>query len=163
MEKKPNYPLLLKQIQALLGAETDEVANLATVAAVLFDTLPDVNWAGFYKVAGDELLLGPFQGKPACIRLPYGKGVCWAAVLRKQTVRVDDVHAFNGHIACDSASASEIVVPIYVHGRVWGVLDIDSPVKNRFTPDEETLLEEVATLLTNTTRFNGGSPEKNKI
>ena len=117
---------------SLLDGESDVIANLANASALIYDVLPDINWAGFYFVKGDELVLGPFQGKPACVRLKNGKGVCWAAVVKGETVVVGDVHEFAGHIACDSASRSEIVVPMRKSGEVFAVLDVDSPTLNRF-------------------------------
>lgn len=129
-----NISDLPQMMAALLEGETDTVANLANASALLFDVLPDVNWAGFYFLKGDCLVLGPFQGKPACVRLPLGKGVCSAAVQRDQVVVVPDVYAFAGHIACDSASRSEVVFPLHREGRVVAVLDIDSPVPDRFAP-----------------------------
>ncbi len=122
---------LPKLMSSLLEGETDEIANLANAAALIFDVVPRLNWAGFYFLRGDELVLGPFQGKPACVRLK-GKGVCWTAVTEDKPVVVEDVHEFAGHIACDSASASEMVVPLHKGGKVYAVLDIDSPELNRF-------------------------------
>lgn len=137
--------LLAETIKAISEDVTDAVANLANFSAVLFDALDRVNWAGFYRLLPDgSLLLGPFQGKPACIRLEAGKGVCGAAVARGETVVVDNVHAFPGHIACDSASRSEIVIPLRRGGQLWGVLDIDSPVEARFGDAERTALEAAA-------------------
>ena len=137
--------LLAETIKAISEDVTDAVANLANFSAVLFDALDRVNWAGFYRLLPDgALLLGPFQGKPACIRLDAGKGVCGAAVARGETVVVDNVHAFPGHIACDSASRSEIVIPLRRGGQLWGVLDIDSPVEARFGDAERTALETAA-------------------
>lgn len=137
--------LLAETIKAISEDVTDAVANLANFSAVLFDALDRVNWAGFYRLLPDgALLLGPFQGKPACIRLEAGKGVCGAAVARGETVVVDNVHAFPGHIACDSASRSEIVIPLRRGGQLWGVLDIDSPVEARFGDAERTALEAAA-------------------
>lgn len=136
-----DYALLNRQLLALLEDEPDRTANLANAAALLMDQLPDLNWAGFYLVGPgrgaadpDELVLGPFQGKPACLRLPYNRGVCGTSWARGEAVLVDDVHAFPGHIACDAASASELVLPIPgPGGRVVGVLDLDSPTRGRFT------------------------------
>ena len=137
-----NYNQLLAQLTALLQGETDVIANMANMAAVLYHNLPQVNWAGFYVRRKDELVLGPFQGQPACMRLKRGRGVCWAAVEKQETIIVPDVHAFAGHIACDSASQSEIVVPILKEGHAWGVLDIDSPMKARFTQQDKAFLEQ---------------------
>ena len=129
--------LRLKQLEALLETESDWLANLANFSAFIFYELEQLNWVGFYRLKANELVLGPFQGKVACTRLKRGKGVCWAAAQNKETLIVNDVHQFPGHIACDSASQSEIVVPIFVQGNLWGVLDIDSPVKNRFTVQDQ--------------------------
>ncbi len=137
--------LLAETVRAISEGVTDEVADLANFSAVIFGTLDRVNWAGFYRLLPDgALLLGPFQGRPACIRLDAGKGVCGAAVVRGETVVVDDVHAFPGHIACDSASRSEIVIPLSRKDVLWGVLDIDSPVEARFGDAERTALEAAA-------------------
>ena len=133
MCKTVNYPLLLQQLQALTEDVPYETANLANAAALLWQTLPDINWAGFYKMENGELVLGPFQGKPACVRIPMGKGVCGTAAAEDQVQLVYNVHEFPGHIACDSASNAEIVVPIHKDGKIWGVLDIDSPILYRFT------------------------------
>jgi len=135
---------LVAQARALLEGERDATANAANVAALVFHTLPDLNWAGFYWMKGGELVLGPFQGKPACVRIAVGKGVCGTAVQRRETIVVPDVHAFPGHIACDSASNSEVVVPVMHGGRVIGVLDVDSPKPGRFGDAEARALEEVA-------------------
>lgn len=125
---------------------TDPVSNMANISAVLFGGLTQVNWVGFYVRRGEELLLGPFQGKPACVRIALGKGVCGTAAQTGQIQRVENVHNFPGHIACDSASQSEIVIPIFKEGRVWGVLDLDSPVLARFTPQDQVFLEKAARL-----------------
>lgn len=126
-------------MSSLLEGESDVIANMANASALIFDVVPDINWAGFYFVKGDELVLGPFQGKPACVRLKNGKGVCWAAVVKGETVVVGDVHEFAGHIACDSASRSEIVVPMRKSGEVFAVLDVDSPTLNRFDELKEII------------------------
>lgn len=126
--------------------ETDPVANMANMAAVLFNGLENLNWAGFYVLRGDTLVLGPFQGKPACVRIALGKGVCGTAAQTGQTQLVKNVHEFKGHIACDSASNSEIVVPIFKDGHVWGVLDIDSPVLARFDETDKCYLERIVRL-----------------
>lgn len=141
------YRQLASQIRGLLGGERDPLANTANVAAMLYHALPQVNWAGFYRLAGGELILGPFQGKPACVRLPLGKGVCSAATMQMETVIAPDVHAFPGHIACDAASKSEIVVPIIHGGRVLGVLDLDSPVTHRFDSADQEGLEAIVAIL----------------
>ena len=151
MTKTPNYALLRKQLESILSMETDPVANMANTAAVLFNGLENLNWAGFYVLRGKELVLGPFQGKPACVRIALGKGVCGTAAQTGQTQRVEDVHQFPGHIACDSASNSEIVVPIFKNGAVWGVLDIDSPVLARFGQAEQTFFEQAVHIFTEKT------------
>lgn len=136
-----DYQLLRKQLAALLEEETFFVPALSNASALLKETLTDINWAGFYLMREGALVLGPFQGKPACIHIAVGKGVCGTAVQKDQTMLVADVHEFVGHIACDSASNSEIVVPIHKNGTIVGVLDIDSPIKNRFTKDDQEGLE----------------------
>ena len=142
-----DYAGLAAQLRALIQGVPHPIANLANASALLFDALEDVNWAGFYLLEGDTLVLGPFQGKPACIEIPLGKGVCGTAARRNETVRVEDVHRFPGHIACDSASQSEIVVPLRRNGAVFGVLDIDSSRPARFTPADQTGLEAFARTL----------------
>jgi GAF domain-containing protein len=137
---------LLEELRALLAGEPDPIANAANVASLIFARIPRLNWAGFYFLKGDTLVLGPFQGLPACTRIPLGRGVCGTAAEKNQTIVVDDVHQFPGHIACDSASLSEIVVPLTIHGRLSGVLDIDSPEHARFGAAERTLMEAIATL-----------------
>ncbi|SEO84684.1 GAF domain-containing protein [Amphibacillus marinus] len=135
-----SYSLLFKQLKALIEDESDVIANLSNSAALLNQFLTDVNWVGFYLLKDNQLVLGPFQGLPACVRIEVGKGVCGTAVSEQQTKRVADVHAFPGHIACDAASQSEIVIPVFKDDQVIGVLDIDSPIKNRFDQiDEENL------------------------
>lgn len=146
MTTNPPYDLLLRQLEGVLSMSTDPVSNMANISAVLFDGLTQVNWVGFYVRRGEELLLGPFQGKPACVRIALGKGVCGTAAQTGQIQRVENVHNFPGHIACDSASQSEIVIPIFKEGRVWGVLDLDSPVLARFTPQDQVFLEKAARL-----------------
>lgn len=126
------YRDLLGALDALTESEPDALANMANAAALIWQYLPDLNWAGFYRAVGDELVLGPFQGKPACIRIPFGQGVCGAAAATRAVQCVADVHAFPGHIACDAASAAELVVPIVHAGRLIGVLDLDSPTAGRF-------------------------------
>jgi len=136
LSKTEHYAELVTQARALLGDERDRIANAANFSALLYHSLPDLNWAGFYFYDGSELVVGPFQGKPACVRIPIGKGVCGTAAHTRQTQVVPDVHAFPGHIACDAASRSEIVVPlIAANGSLVGVWDVDSPVAGRF--DEE--------------------------
>ncbi|GAK20167.1 hypothetical protein JCM19052_643 [Vibrio sp. JCM 19052] len=134
------YQRLTKQAVALIESEKDYIANLANISSLLFMELDDLNWAGFYLKKGDELVLGPFQGKPACVRIPMGRGVCGTAAQTNSAQRVYDVHEFEGHIACDAASNSEIVIPFTINGEVAGVLDIDSPNIGRFNEiDEEGL------------------------
>ena len=144
-----DYQLLCAELQALTDGIPYETANLANASALLWDSLPNINWAGFYKMEDGALILGPFQGKPACIRIEVGKGVCGTAVIQNTTQRVADVHAFPGHIACDSASNSEIVIPIRVKGDIWGVLDIDSPLFDRFSPADQAGLEAFVRVLEN--------------
>lgn len=134
-DKASLYRELIAAADALTDGEPDGIANMANIAALLFEVLPDLNWAGFYRVRDDELVLGPFQGRPACIRIPFGRGVCGTAAATLEPQCVADVHAFAGHIACDSASRSELVVPIVHDGALAGVLDLDSPTPARF--DEE--------------------------
>jgi L-methionine (R)-S-oxide reductase len=138
---------IVQQIKALVAGEPDLIANLANVSAALNQYLDQINWVGFYLMKQGELVLGPFQGKPACIRIPVGRGVCGTAVSSALTQRIDDVHAFPGHIACDAASNSELVVPILVNGTVVAVLDIDSPVQNRFTVAIQQEMEAVVATL----------------
>ena len=155
MSKTAFYDSLLSQISSLIEGESDLVANLSNVSALLNLALNDLNWVGFYLLKSPEqLVLGPFQGKPACLRIPVGRGVCGVAVATGQTQRVVDVHAFVGHIACDTASNSEIVLPIFANGRVVAVLDIDSPLLARFDAEDQIGLERVATALENL-RWNG--------
>ncbi|HTI31724.1 MAG TPA: GAF domain-containing protein [Sphingomonas sp.] len=146
-DKVELYRDLLSAIDAVTTGERDAIANMANAAALLFDWLPDVNWAGFYRLVDGELVLGPFQGKAACIRIELGKGVCGTAAATRETQLVMDVHAFPGHIACDAASESEIVVPLVAHGRLIGVLDIDAPIPARFDEQDRTGCEAIARLL----------------
>jgi len=138
------YRALSRQIEALLEGERDPIANAANISALLFHLLPDLNWAGFYFRRGGDLVLGPFQGMPACVRIPVGKGVCGTAVARRQSILVEDVNAFPGHIACDSASRSELVVPISGPAGITGVIDLDSPLVGRFDADDRIGIEAVA-------------------
>jgi L-methionine (R)-S-oxide reductase len=136
-DKATMYRDLLSALEGLTAGEPDPIANMANAAALVWETLPDLNWAGFYRNVDDELVLGPFQGRAACIRIPFGKGVCGAAAETLQVQRVEDVHAFPGHIACDAASASELVVPIIRDRKLIAVLDLDSPSPGRFTQEDE--------------------------
>lgn len=143
-----DWKALHDQLRALTRGVPHRIANLANASALLWQHLEDINWAGFYLLEGATLVLGPFQGKPACIEIPVGKGVCGTAVAQSATVRVEDVHDFPGHIACDSASRSEIVIPLCVRGEIIGVLDIDSPVLSRFSQEDQKYLEMFAEILT---------------
>jgi len=149
---KNQFSTLLEQVQALIEGETDLVANMANIAAVLYSNLDDVNWAGFYRVIDQQLVLGPFQGQPACIRIPIGTGVCGTAVSEDKIQLVDDVHQFDGHIACDVNSRSELVIPIRYQRRVIGVLDIDSPELARFSHNDAVEIGKVVGLLEKTLR-----------
>ena len=137
MSNRMDYPMLLSQLEALTESERDTIANLSNASALLSMNLPDLNWAGFYLVRDNQLVLGPFQGRVACIRIDLGKGVCGTAAATDSTQVVPDVHAFPGHIACDGASRSEIVIPMHHAGKLVAVLDIDSPVPNRFSPEDQ--------------------------
>ena len=147
MKNRVDYDSLAAQLAALTDGIPYEIANLSNASALLWETLPGINWAGFYKMVDGALVLYPFQGKPACIRIPVGRGVCGTAVAENRTQLVYDVHQFPGHIACDCASNSEIVVPIHVKGEIWGVLDIDSPSIGRFTDEDQTGLEKFVAVL----------------
>ena len=142
-----NYELVAQQLSALTGSVPYEVANLANASALLWQEMPGINWVGFYKMTDGALVLGPFQGKPACIRIPVGRGVCGTAVAEDGIQLVHDVHQFPGHIACDSASNSEIVLPIHKNGAIWGVLDIDSPHTGRFTEEDREGLKKIVAIL----------------
>lgn len=143
------YRDLYAAIDAITADEPDAIANMANVASLLWQYLPDLNWAGFYRNVSDELVLGPFMGKAACIRIPFGKGVCGAAAKTRETQLVEDVHAFPGHIACDADSRSELVVPIVADGRLVAVIDLDSPSPARFDAEDAAGIEEIGKLLTN--------------
>ena len=145
--RKTDYDILLRQAEALIRDVPHLIADLANISSLIYTTLDDVNWAGFYLSEGDRLILGPFQGNPACVEIAYGRGVCGTAAVENATQLVPDVHLFPGHIACDSASRSEIVVPLHNKGRVVGVLDIDSPVSDRFTQEDKAGLERLVALL----------------
>ncbi|WP_275425514.1 GAF domain-containing protein [Saliniradius amylolyticus] len=147
MQKAELYDEIVQQAQALIDGEPDRVANLANISALLWMKLPDINWAGFYLAHGEQLVLGPFQGKPACVRIPIGRGVCGTGAQQRQVQRIDDVHQFEGHIACDAASNAEIVLPIQVDGELFGVLDIDSPLIGRFDADDQAGLEKLVSIL----------------
>lgn len=146
-DRNKNYEMVLGQLRALIEGETDVIANLANASALLYQFLDEVNWVGFYLWKENELVLGPFQGLPACIRIPNGKGVCGTAVTEKETILVKNVHAFSGHIACDAKSQSEIVIPIIIDDHVFGVLDIDSPILNRFDTTDQIYLEKFVDIL----------------
>ena len=141
------YSDLAQQLRSMLEGERDPIANAANTAALLFELMPDINWAGFYFLRnGNELIVGPFQGKPACVRIPVGRGVCGTAVERGRSILVEDVHTFPGHIACDAASRSELVVPLKRHGQILGVLDLDSPSPGRFDANDQAGIEEIASI-----------------
>jgi GAF domain-containing protein len=146
-DKAAMYRDLASALAGLVEGEPDPVANMANAAALIWETLPDINWAGFYRNFGGELVLGPFQGRPACIRIAFGDGVCGAAAASMEVQRVDDVHAFPGHIACDAASVSELVVPIVRGGELVAVLDLDSPTPARFDAEDEAGCVEIAGVL----------------
>lgn len=140
--------MLSAQAEALLSGQTHRIANAANLAALLYMELPDINWVGFYFLEQDRLMLGPFQGKPACVDIPVGQGVCGTAVASGQIQRVSNVHEFVGHIACDTDSESELVIPLFINGSVFGVLDIDSPSLDRFSNEDETALASIAEIYT---------------
>lgn len=145
--KSDMYRELVKSADALTSGESDGVANMSNIAALLWEFLPDVNWTGFYRVVDGELVLGPFQGKAACIRIPFGRGVCGAAAQTGETQLVEDVHAFPGHIACDANSASELVVPVMRNGQVIAVVDLDSPSRGRFDQDDVLGIESLVAVI----------------
>lgn len=151
-QKEKDFELVIKQLQALTADEPNTIANLANASSLLNQFLEEINWVGFYLTdeAKNQLVLGPFQGLPACVRIPFGRGVCGTAAAEQKTFRVKDVHEFPGHIACDSASQSEIVVPIIKDGKTIGVLDIDSPIKNRFDEQDEKYLNQFVDVLVQT-------------
>ena len=136
-DKATLYADLASALVGLVAGETDGIANMANAASLIWETLPDINWVGFYRNVGGELIVGPFQGRPACVRIAFGDGVCGAAAATRQVQLIEDVHAFPGHIACDSASNSEIVVPLIRDGELLGVLDIDSPIRARFDAEDQ--------------------------
>ena len=145
--KETNYNLLGKQLASLIEDETNLIAILSNTSALLNDNLDQINWVGFYLIENNELILGPFQGHPACVHISIGKGVCGTAVANNQTQLVDDVNTFPGHIACDANSKSEIVVPIHVNNEIIGVLDVDAPITQRFIKDDQQGLEEIVSIL----------------
>ena len=145
--KEQQYNQLISQAKSLVTGERDLIANMANISALLYHNLKEVNWAGFYLYKEEQLVLGPFQGQPACIRIPLGKGVCGTSAQSKTVQRIADVHQFDGHIACDAASNSEIVIPLIINDELVGVLDIDSPVYDRFDQDDENGLVEIAKVL----------------
>jgi GAF domain-containing protein len=154
-DKATAYTALEEQLRALLAGERDFIANAANTAALVYHALPGLNWAGFYRLAGDTLVLGPFQGKPACLRIPVGKGVCGTVAARREAVLAPNCRTFPGHIACDPASASELAVPLLKDGVLLGVLDLDSPICNRFDPADQAGLERLATLFVTATDWSG--------
>jgi len=143
-DKQKFYQLLIQQVDGLLHGESDLIANAANLSSLLYHSLEQVNWIGFYFLKNNELVLGPFQGQIACTRIPIGQGVCGTAFEQNQTLCIEDVNAFKGHIACDSASASEIVIPLTIAGKIIGVLDVDSPILNRFDENDQMGLETIA-------------------
>jgi GAF domain-containing protein len=145
--REENERILLSQLKSLIEDEPSRIANLANASALLNVYLTDINWVGFYLLQEGELVLGPFQGLPACVRIALGRGVCGTAAQKRETIRVEDVHQFPGHIACDAASNSEIVVPLYAKDELIGVLDIDSPLKGRFAEEDQRLLEKFVRVL----------------
>ena len=148
--KQTMYADLRSQLQGLLAGESDLIANTANFSSLVFNTMPGLNWAGFYFLKGDELVLGPFQGKPACIRIKKGRGVCGTTVVEGKSIVVQDVHAFPGHIACDVNSRSELVVPVFAHGQIIGVFDLDSPLPNRFDQDDADGIASLVAILEKT-------------
>jgi GAF domain-containing protein len=155
LSKSDAYRELKDQLAGLFAGERNGLANTANMAALIYQVLPDLNWAGFYFLQGGELMLGPFQGKVACVRIALGRGVCGTAAQRRETLVVADVHAFPGHIACDAASRSEIVIPLLRNGRLLGVLDIDSPEPGRFDQEDSVGLRAAADLLLQSSEFGG--------
>ncbi len=148
-----NYPLLQKQIQSLLENETDVIANMANFSAFIFQEMDKVNWAGFYFVKDNQLVLGPFQGKVACVRIPWGKGVCGTAAEKQNSIIVENVNNFPGHIACDGASKSELVIPLIINNKTFAVFDIDSPVIGRFNKDDKQSMESLIKIFMDATVF----------
>lgn len=159
LPKPAQYASLLEQAQALMSGESNQIANAANLSALVMTCLPELNWAGFYFYDGQELVLGPFQGKPACLRIPLNRGVCGAAASTLQTQLVPDVHAFPGHIACDAASRAEIVVPLVQDGKLLGVWDVDSPVAGRFDQDDQRGMQALCDLFLQTLKVSAPIPE----
>lgn len=156
-DKAKGYEELARQLAGLLSGERDLIANAANTAALIYHALPDLNWAGFYFLRGGELVLGPFQGRPACVRIALGKGVCGSAAARRETLVVPDVHAFPGHIACDAASRSELVIPLAARNEILGVLDVDSPKPARFDATDAGGLERLAEIFLSATDVHPGA------
>lgn len=150
MGKAKQYHQLFEQVKALISEEVDVIANMANISALLYEHLTDVNWVGFYRVISEELVLGPFQGKVACIRIPIGKGVCGSAVSEAKTQRISDVHSFSGHIACDATTNAEIVIPLKINNVIIAVLDIDSTAYDRFDEEDQNGLEMIINYFENT-------------
>ncbi len=159
LPKPAQYATLLEQAQALFAGETNHIANAANLSALVMTSLPELNWVGFYFFDGLELVLGPFQGKPACLRIPLDRGVCGAAASARQTQLVPDVHAFPGHIACDAASRAEIVVPLIHAGQLFGVWDVDSPVAGRFDQEDQRGMQALCNLYLQTLKVSAPIPE----
>lgn len=155
-----DYELLQKQLAALLGDETDALANTANFVGFVWQSLPAINWAGVYVLRGDELVLGPFQGNPACVRIPLGSGVCGTAAARGESLRVADVDEFPGHIVCDAASRSELVVPVVCRGTLLGVLDIDSPVADRFSERDQAGVEKLVNVFADVLARDASTPPR---
>lgn len=145
-DSKVDYTLLAEQARGLLSVTTDPIANAANLSALIYGAIDQVNWVGFYFLRNGELIVGPFQGNPACVRIPLGKGVCGTAASERRSLRIDDVHAFDGHIVCDADSSSELVIPLLKNGELLGVLDIDSPVKARFDEADQHGFEQIAAI-----------------
>jgi GAF domain-containing protein len=156
------YEPLFTELEALVAGETDWIANCANAASLIYHGLPELNWAGFYYLKGNEMVLGPFQGRPACVRIELGRGVCGSAAQQGQTIVVPDVHAFPGHIACDPVSRSEIVIPIFRAGKLIGVLDLDSPKAGRFSSEDARGLERLMKILVSNSGEKAGEVEESR-
>jgi GAF domain-containing protein len=163
LPKSAQYASLLEQAQALMSGESNHIANAANMSALVMASLPELNWAGFYFYDGEELVLGPFQGKPACLRIALNRGVCGAAATSRQTQLVPDVHAFPGHIACDAASRAEIVVPLIHTGQLLGVWDVDSPVAGRFDEEDQRGMQALCNIFLQTLKVSAPIPEYTKL